>query len=39
VAAHTTFELHGRGARYYVVWITNLGTYQSVHVNEVTARS
>jgi eukaryotic-like serine/threonine-protein kinase len=39
VNARTTFELHGRGARYYVVWITNLGTYQSVHVNEVTARS
>jgi serine/threonine-protein kinase len=38
VNARTTFELHGRGARYYVVWITNLGAHQSVHVNEVTAR-
>ena len=38
---------HGRGdddvrppgptARYYVVWITNLGAHQSVHVNEVRA--
>jgi eukaryotic-like serine/threonine-protein kinase len=39
VNARTTFRLQGRGARYYVVWITNLGTYQSVHVNEVTARA
>jgi eukaryotic-like serine/threonine-protein kinase len=39
VNARTTFKLRGRGARYYVVWITNLGSYQSVHVNEVTARS
>ena len=31
------FSLHGPKARYYVVWITSLGTNSSVHVNEVTA--
>ena len=36
VAAETTFALDGRTARYYVLWITNLGTVDSVHVNEVT---
>jgi len=35
VAAETTFTLDGRTARYYVLWITNLGTVDSVHVNEV----
>ena len=38
VAAATTFTLDGRAARYYVLWITNLGTVDSVHVNEVTGR-
>jgi serine/threonine-protein kinase len=38
VGAETTFALDGRTARYYVLWITNLGTVDSVHVNEVTAR-
>jgi hypothetical protein len=33
------FTLRGRTARYYVVWITNLGSNVSVHVNEVRARS
>jgi eukaryotic-like serine/threonine-protein kinase len=37
VGAQTTFVLDGRTARYYVIWITNLGTYHSVHVNEVKA--
>jgi predicted Ser/Thr protein kinase len=38
VNATTTFALQGRTARYYVVWITNLGSNRSVHVNEVRAR-
>jgi hypothetical protein len=38
VGRRTTFSLHGRAARYYVVWITDLGTNSVVHVNEVTAR-
>ena len=38
VNARTTFSLQGRTARYYVVWITNLGSNRSVHVNEVRAR-
>jgi eukaryotic-like serine/threonine-protein kinase len=33
------FKLHGAAARYYVVWITDLGSNSSVHVNEVTAKS
>jgi len=33
------FKLHGSAARYYVVWITDLGSNSSVHVNEVTAKS
>jgi serine/threonine-protein kinase len=33
-----TFALHDRTARFYVVWITNLGSNVSVHVNEVRAR-
>jgi eukaryotic-like serine/threonine-protein kinase len=39
VNSRTTFTLQGKTGRYYEVWITNLGTYSSVHVNEVTARS
>jgi hypothetical protein len=35
----TTFTLDGRTARYYVVWVTDLGGNSSVHVNEVKARS
>ena len=34
----TDFELDGARARYYVVWITNLGSSSQVHVNEVEAR-
>jgi eukaryotic-like serine/threonine-protein kinase len=37
VGSSTTFTLNGRSARYYVVWITNLGEHSSVHVNEVKA--
>lgn len=33
----TTFRLDGMTARYYVIWITNLGDNAAVHVNEVTA--
>jgi len=36
VASRTTFDLRGRTGRYYVVWITNLGSNSSAHVNEVT---
>ena len=37
-ARSTKFTLHGAGARYYVVWITDLGQNDQVHVDEVTAR-
>ena len=33
------FPLKGMTGKYYEVWITNLGTNSSVHVNEVKARS
>jgi hypothetical protein len=39
VGAHTVFTLDGKTARYYVVWITSLGTGNVAHVNEVKARS
>jgi serine/threonine-protein kinase len=39
VGARTTFSLDGHTARYYVVWITDLGAHDSVHVNEVTGRT
>ena len=35
----TTFSLQGETARYYVVWITDLGPNASVEINEVRARS
>ena len=38
VGTSTKFTLHGADARYYVVWITDLGQNTQVHVNEVTAR-
>jgi serine/threonine protein kinase len=34
----TQFTLNGGSARYYLVWITDLGPNGVVHVNEVTAR-
>ena len=33
----TTFELNGKKARYYLIWITRLGGRSSVRINEVTA--
>jgi hypothetical protein len=39
VGGSTKFKLHGARARYFVVWITDLGQNAQVHVNEVTARS
>ena len=39
VGARTTFTLNGKSARYFIVWITGLGTNNSVHVNEIKARS
>jgi predicted Ser/Thr protein kinase len=38
VGARTVFSLHGSRAEYYLVWITDLGPNNVVHVNEVTAR-
>jgi serine/threonine-protein kinase len=38
VGRRTAFSLNGSPARYYVVWITNLGPNVAAHVNEVTAR-
>jgi serine/threonine-protein kinase len=38
VGGNTTFTLKGGPARYYVVWITDLGSNSSVKINEVTAR-
>jgi serine/threonine-protein kinase len=37
VGATTTFPVSSGPARYYVVWITNLGPNRAVHVNEVRA--
>ena len=39
VNGHAVFKLRGGAARYYVVWITDLGSNDSAHVNEVTAKS
>ncbi|HKD35028.1 MAG TPA: protein kinase [Gaiellaceae bacterium] len=39
VGASTSFTIHNARARYFVVWITDLGQNASVHVNEVTAKS
>jgi serine/threonine-protein kinase len=38
VGGRTVFKLDGSRARYYLVWITNLGPNSSVHVNKVTAK-
>jgi eukaryotic-like serine/threonine-protein kinase len=38
VAGTTTFRLSSEPARYYVLWITNLGPSAAVHVNDVRAR-
>jgi len=37
VGGQTTFDLHDAHGRYYVVWITNLGSLSSAHVNNVSA--
>jgi hypothetical protein len=39
VAGTTTFSVSGAAAQYYVIWITDLGGNDAVHVNEVTAKS
>jgi serine/threonine-protein kinase len=39
VGSRTTFTLQGKSGSYYEIWITNLGSSSSVHVNEVSARS
>jgi eukaryotic-like serine/threonine-protein kinase len=36
-AGTTVFTLQGNAARYYVVWITDLGDADAVHLNEVRA--
>jgi predicted Ser/Thr protein kinase len=38
-AGTTVFTLRGNAARYYVVWITDLGDGDAVHLNEVRAKS
>jgi serine/threonine-protein kinase len=38
-AGTTVFTLRGNAARYYVVWITDLGGNDAVRVNEVRAKS
>jgi hypothetical protein len=37
VGARKVFDTGGAEARYWLVWITNLGENSSVHVNEVKA--
>jgi eukaryotic-like serine/threonine-protein kinase len=39
VGTKSTFKLDGDAARYYLIWITDLGPNSAVHVNEVSARS
>jgi serine/threonine protein kinase len=39
IGSSTGFTLEGKTGRYYEVWVTNLGSHSSVHVNEVKARS
>ena len=35
--ASTVFELNGNDARYYVIWLTDLGPADQVRINDVTA--
>jgi serine/threonine-protein kinase len=37
VSGQTTFDLRDAHAKYFVVWITNLGSLSSAHVNGVSA--
>jgi eukaryotic-like serine/threonine-protein kinase len=39
IGSSTTVALRGATARYYVLWITDLGANSSVRVNEVTAKN
>jgi serine/threonine protein kinase len=39
VGSSTTFSLSGSAARYYVIWITQLPTGGSAHINEVSGKS
>jgi serine/threonine-protein kinase len=39
VGGSATFTLNNARARYFVVWITDLGQNDQVHINEVTAKS
>ncbi len=38
-SSHTVFDLHGATARYYLIWITNLGPSNQVGISEVTGRA
>ncbi|HZD86399.1 MAG TPA: protein kinase [Gaiellaceae bacterium] len=37
VGARTTFTLHGKSGRYWVVWLTRLGPQRTAQISEVTA--
>jgi hypothetical protein len=37
VSESTVWDLDAADARYYVVWITDLGEHAQVHVNEAEA--
>jgi serine/threonine protein kinase len=39
ITGTTTIPINSPAAQYYVIWITDLGGNDSVHVNEVTAKS
>ncbi|MGH2976977.1 MAG: protein kinase domain-containing protein, partial [Gaiellaceae bacterium] len=39
VGTRTTFTLHGKSGRYYMVWLSRLGPQRTAHITEVTARS
>ncbi len=39
VSRQTTFRIRGKPARFYVIWITDLGGQSVVHVNEVRAKT
>ena len=38
VGSSTTFRLNGKNARYYLVWITDLGGNDQVQIQEVKTR-
>ncbi len=39
VGTRTTFTLDGKSGRYYLVWLSRLGSSRTAHITEVTARS